>query len=144
MCLLIPLKKEHIRNGSIAEQIYKDYVAVAESDIEVYKVLLKDGNDLISPYMSYIYNLGVRYDESFTYADHITAHIGYTRVYDHLSLHEGLHSYASIESAVKDIAYKDEVVCRFTIPKGSYVFQAGEELCSNAIIFEEVLAYAIN
>ena len=144
MCLLVKLKEEHTRNGSIAEQIWQDYVTVAEKDIEVYKVLTRhEDGDLISQYHKYIYKVGETYKEDFTYADHITSHIGYNRVYDHLALHRGLHSYRSIEAALLDVTFEhNEVVCRFTIPKGAFVFVSGEELCSNELKFEEVLAYA--
>lgn len=143
MCLLIPLKKEHRRNGTLAEDICKDYMSVAEETIDVYKVLERSGDDLVSPYLRNIYNVGETYREKFSYAEHITSHIGYNRVHDHLGIHRGLHAYASVEAAVKDVMYEhNEVICRFTIPKGSFVFKEQEEVCSNTMKFEEVLAYA--
>lgn len=143
MCLLIPLKKEHKRNGSMAEQIFQDYLSVAQEDIPVYKILLKQGEDLISPHYEALYKVGGSYKSDFSYADHATSHIGYNRVYDHLVIHKGLHSYATIDAAVKDIVYEHmEAVCEFVIPKGSLVFKEGNEVCSNALVFKRVLAHA--
>lgn len=142
MCLLIPLKKEHRKNGSIAEKIYTDYLSVAQEDIPVYKILLKKNDELLSPYYEASYKVGKDYKVDFTFADHATSHIGYNRVYDHLVIHKGLHSYATIDAAVEDVVYDNEVVCEFIIPKGSLVFKEGNEVCSNAYRFERVLAYA--
>ncbi len=143
MCLLISLRKEHVRNGTLAEDIWKDYVSVAQEDIIVYKILEKVDDALVSPYERYIYMPGKTVKVDFAFADHITSHIGYTRVYDHLPVYGGLHTYSSIEAALCDVEYEHgEVVCQFLIPKGALVFKVREEVCSNEVKFVEVLAYA--
>lgn len=145
MCLLIPLKKKHKMNDSNAEDIYKEYLSVAKEDVEVYKILVRDGGDLLSPYERSLYELGKKYKSEFSFAEHATSNIGFTRLYNHLSVHKGLHSYSSIDAACKDVSYEyDEVICRFVIPKGALVFQEGEEVCSNEYRFAEILAYADN
>lgn len=143
MCLLIALRKEHVRNGTIAEDVWKDYVSVAQQDITVYKILEKTVDGLVSPYERHRYEVGQTVKADFTFSDHATSHIGYTRVYDNLPIYRGLHTYSTIEGACLDVGYdRGEVVCEFMIPRGSLVFKAGEEICSNEVKFVEVLAYA--
>lgn len=140
MCLLIPLRKEHRRSGSLAEVIYQQYVSVAEADIVVFKILQKVSGGFVSPYKGAPYKLGDRYTANFTFDEHATSHIGYTRLQDNLIIHQGLHSYATFDAADKDITGEcGDVVCKFTIPKGSLVFKQGDEICSNAYRFDKVL-----
>lgn len=146
MCLLISLKKEHKNNGSHAEEIYKEYLSIAEDDITVYKVLNKnERGNYYSPYQKALYEEGKSYKQEFTFAEHATSHIGYTRVYQLLAVHKGLHSYETIDAACKDIVADidgKDVVCEFVIPKGSLVFKEGNEICSNAYTFKGVLTHA--
>ena len=125
MCLLVNLKKEHTQNGTLAEDVAHEYQKKATKDMVVYKVLVREDGVFFSPYMQHIYVEGKLYKEEFKYADHITGHIGYTRLYNNLSVHNGIHLFSSIEAACKDLDYERDVVCEFTMPKGSIYFQVG-------------------
>lgn len=97
--------------------------------VTVYKIVVKDGSDLVSMYYSFHYELG--HEESSFMVDAQDKYI---------PVLEGFHAWRSLEKARikrRHVPYNYDkcVIVQCVIPAGSRVFYGtGDEICSNRIL----------
>ena len=99
---------------------------VAEKDITCYKVVYPASKDGVfcSEFRNFKYSLGTRYAEK-----------RFPETPVHSAVHEGFHSYRTIEAArIRESA--PLVLIRCVIPKGSRYYESytGEQYCSDTLV----------
>lgn len=115
--------------------VTKNPEQTAKEDITCYKVVLLEGNKLLSFYYGFEYILN-NLNETVILHTHDLIEKGY------ICIEEAFHSYTSLDRAIKFLQVRasySAAIVKCIIPKGAKFYQDNECFASNQIIIKQIL-----
>ena len=103
----------------------------AKEDITCYKVVLLEGNKLLSFYQGFEYILNNLYTTVISYTHDLIEE-------DYICIERAFHSYISLDHAMRFLQAGATIV-KCIIPKGAKFYQDDECFASNQIIIKQIL-----
>ncbi len=115
--------------------VTKNPEQTAKKDITCYKVVLLEGNKLLSFYYGFEYILNNLNETVILYTHDLIDK-------DYIAIEEAFHSFTSLDRAMKFLqvcsSYSATIV-KCTIPKGAKFYQDNECFASNQLIIKQIL-----
>lgn len=115
--------------------VTKNPEQTAKKDITCYKVVLLEGNKLLSFYYGFEYILNNLNETVIFYTHDLIEE-------DYICIEEAFHSYTSLDRAMKFLQARtcySATIVKCIIPKGAKFYQDNECLASNQLIVTKIL-----